>query len=105
MFRLTLREGALLSPAPGSSQMVTSLLGVVLALVLGVLARAAAPVAHVDGFIGTTYFQDSDELGQTIPQVGVPFAHSPFTPDTTTVGRNMLLSVLWCSIMSCGRCL
>mmetsp|Transcript_13759 Transcript_13759/g.22766 ORF Transcript_13759/g.22766 Transcript_13759/m.22766 type:complete len:796 (-) Transcript_13759:109-2496(-) len=48
-------------------------------------AELASTTSYVDGFIGTTYFEGTTDLGQTIPQVGVPFAHSPFTPDTTTI--------------------
>jgi len=42
---------------------------------------------YVDGYIGTSNWPGSDasvtaNFGNTIPQLGVPFAHSPFSPQT-----------------------
>lgn len=44
-------------------------------------------IKYVDGYIGTSSWQGSDgssseDNGNTLPQIGVPFAHSPFTPQT-----------------------
>ena len=44
-------------------------------------------IQYVDGYIGTNPWQGSEgstdsDNGNTLPQVGVPFAHSPFSPQT-----------------------
>lgn len=61
-----------------------------LLLVLGLLPYLVSStyVEYVDGYIGTSYWQGttgvpgSSDNGNTLPQLGVPFAHSPFSPQT-----------------------
>jgi putative alpha-1,2-mannosidase len=58
-------------------------------------------VRYVDGYIGTAAWQgaeggSSDDMGNTLPQIGVPFAHTPFSPQTraTEVKKNIIDDVI-----------